>query len=165
MLRASAMSRGNWFATRTLIIEAKAHFNSAFICSALCENGRKWLSHSSLAGVSSGNDLMHNAQYLRRKTAGEYLKTKFGFGSEKTLAKLACVGGGPEFCKAGTAVLYTQEALDMWALAKIGGPVRSTSARDPQSEAPSKSGRPAGVTPVSVARDRAEAFQAELEAV
>ncbi len=37
---------------------------------------------------------MHPAQYLRRKQAGEYLKGKYGFGSEKTLAKLACVGGG-----------------------------------------------------------------------
>jgi hypothetical protein len=28
---------------------------------------------------------MHTAQYLRRKQAGEYLKAKYGFGSEKTL--------------------------------------------------------------------------------
>jgi hypothetical protein len=70
---------------------------------------------------------MHGPQFLRRKAAGEYLKTKFGFGSEKTLAKLASVGGGPEFRKAGSAALYEPEKLDEWALAKIGDPVRSTS--------------------------------------
>jgi hypothetical protein len=70
---------------------------------------------------------MHPAQFLRRKQAGEYLKAKFGFGSEKTLAKLACIGGGPEFCKAGTAALYEPAKLDEWALAKIGPSQRSTS--------------------------------------
>jgi len=70
---------------------------------------------------------MQYAQFLRRKAAGEYLKTKFGFGSEKTLAKLAVLGGGPAFRKAGSAVLYTPDDLDAWALAKIGKPQRSTS--------------------------------------
>lgn len=72
---------------------------------------------------------MTQPQFLRRKDAGDYLKTKFGFGSEKTLAKLACVGGGPEFRKAGVAALYEPEALDRWALAKIGAPQSSTSDR------------------------------------
>jgi hypothetical protein len=70
---------------------------------------------------------MNSAQYLRRKNAGDYLKTKYGFGSEKTLAKLACVGGGPTFHKAGPAALYEPAALDEWALSKIGAPQRSTS--------------------------------------
>jgi hypothetical protein len=70
---------------------------------------------------------MQNPQFLRRKPAGEYLKTKFGFGSEKALAKLACIGGGPEFRKAGSVALYEPEKLDEWALEKIGNPVRSTS--------------------------------------
>jgi hypothetical protein len=63
---------------------------------------------------------MHPATYLRRKAAGEYLKTKFGFGSDKTLAKLASLGGGPAFHKAGPAALYEPAALDEWALSKIG---------------------------------------------
>lgn len=67
------------------------------------------------------------SQFLRRKQAGEYLKGRYGFGSEKTLAKLACVGGGPEFRKAGTAALYEPTKLDEWALAKIGAPQASTS--------------------------------------
>ena len=70
-----------------------------------------------------------NPQYLRRKFAGEYLQNKFGFGSEKTLAKLACVGGGPAFRKAGVAVLYEVDELDRWALAKIGAPQSSTSSK------------------------------------
>lgn len=70
---------------------------------------------------------MQTPHFLRRKAAGEYLKSKFGFGSEKTLAKLACVGGGPEFRKAGTAALYEPEKLDQWAAAKISAPLASTS--------------------------------------
>jgi hypothetical protein len=70
---------------------------------------------------------MNNPTFLRRKAAGEYLKSKFGFGSEKSLAKLASVGGGPEFRKAGTAALYEMEALDRWAMSRIGRPQSSTS--------------------------------------
>ncbi len=70
---------------------------------------------------------MQNPHFLRRKAAGEYLKSKYGFGSEKTLAKLACVGGGPEFRKAGSAALYEPAKLDAWAQSKISAPVRSTS--------------------------------------
>jgi hypothetical protein len=71
---------------------------------------------------------MHPSQYLRRKQAGEYLKTRYGFGAAKTLAKLAVVGGGPEIYYAGPRTpLYTEEKLDAWAQSKIGRPVRSTS--------------------------------------
>jgi hypothetical protein len=72
---------------------------------------------------------MHPVQYLRRRAAGEYLKAKYGFGSEKTLAKLACLGGGPEFRKAGPTALYEPAALDVWALSKIGPAQKSTSDR------------------------------------
>jgi hypothetical protein len=37
-----------------------------------------------------------NLKFLRRKQAREYLQAKYGFGAEKTLAKLAVTGGGPE---------------------------------------------------------------------
>lgn len=73
--------------------------------------------------------MTNNPQFLRRRDAGVYLKNKFGFGSEKTLAKLASVGGGPVFRKAGVAALYEPDALDQWALAKIGAPQSSTSSR------------------------------------
>jgi hypothetical protein len=70
---------------------------------------------------------MQNAQFLRRKAAGEYLKAKFGFGSEKTLAKLATLGGGPLYHQANRLVLYTAQDLDSWALARISPPRSSTS--------------------------------------
>jgi hypothetical protein len=70
---------------------------------------------------------MHLAQFFRRKAAGGYLREKYGFGSERTLAKLACIGGGPEFRKAGSMVLYEPAKLDEWALARVGKPQRSTS--------------------------------------
>jgi hypothetical protein len=72
---------------------------------------------------------VHPAQYLRRKQAGAYLKDKYGFGSEKTLAKLASIGGGPEIFYAGRLPLYVPEKLDAWAQGKIAAPVRSTSER------------------------------------
>jgi hypothetical protein len=70
---------------------------------------------------------MHQIQFLRRKDAGGYLKNKYGFGAERTLAKLACLGGGPEYRKGGSTVLYEPAKLDEWALRKIGKPQRSTS--------------------------------------
>lgn len=66
--------------------------------------------------------------FLRRKQAGAYLTDKYGFGAARTLAKAAVTGDGPEYHKAGRVVLYTREALDKWALAKIGAARRSTSA-------------------------------------
>lgn len=65
-------------------------------------------------------------QFFRRREAGEYLRSKFGFGSGSLLAKLACEGTGPAFRKVGTAVIYEPEELDRWALAKIGEPQTST---------------------------------------
>ncbi|MHC2017155.1 hypothetical protein [Methylobacterium sp. CM6247] len=44
-----------------------------------------------------------------------------------TLAKLACLGGGPPFQKAGRVPLYPVELLDEWALARLGRVIRSTS--------------------------------------
>ncbi len=72
---------------------------------------------------------MQYAHFLRRKQAGKYLKEKYGFGSERTLAKLACLGGGPEFRKAGPMVLYEPTKLDDWALSQIGKSQHSTSDR------------------------------------
>lgn len=70
---------------------------------------------------------MHLNRYLRRKEAAEYLKSRYGFGAARTLAKGAVTGDTPEFHKAGRIVLYTHEALDAWAQAKIGVPQKSTS--------------------------------------
>jgi hypothetical protein len=66
-------------------------------------------------------------QFLRRDAAAEYLKKTYGFGAARTLAKGVVTGDTPEFRKAGRIVLYTKEALDKWALAKIGAPQKSSS--------------------------------------
>ena len=66
--------------------------------------------------------------FLRRHEAARYLKSRFGFGTSRTLAKLACVGGGPPFRKVGSRiVLYEPAALDAWALSRISGPKQHTS--------------------------------------
>ena len=81
-------------------------------------------------------------EYYSRKEAGEYLKRKYGIGSKKTLDKLATTGGGPEYHKAGRLTLYKPEALDRFALSRIGPPQSST-AENPPSRAPVRPrGRP-----------------------
>jgi hypothetical protein len=70
---------------------------------------------------------MHPAHYLRRKDAASYLKSKYGFGSVRTLAKGVVTGDSPIYRKASRLVLYTAEDLDAWALAKIGAPQKSSS--------------------------------------
>jgi hypothetical protein len=65
--------------------------------------------------------------FLRERAASEYLTSRYGHGAARTLAKLRCIGGGPEFHKAGRVVLYTREALDSWATGKLSRPLRSTS--------------------------------------
>ncbi|HEY8213384.1 MAG TPA: hypothetical protein VIG36_04540 [Methylocystis sp.] len=65
---------------------------------------------------------------LRSDEASEYLRVAHGVTvARKTLDKLRCVGGGPEFEKFGVSALYRPASLDAWALAKISAPRRSTS--------------------------------------
>jgi len=64
----------------------------------------------------------------RRHAAAEYIESEWGIPCKpKTLAKLAVVGGGPVFRKAGRTPLYPEDALDDWAKNKLGPRVRSTS--------------------------------------
>ena len=44
--------------------------------------------------------------------AAEYLKQQGVKRSAKTLVKLRCVGGGPEYFNFGRSVLYTEAKLD-----------------------------------------------------
>jgi hypothetical protein len=70
-------------------------------------------------------------KFLRRKEAAAYLKEKYGFSSERALAKAACVGGGPEFHRLGSrTVVYTHEALDRWVMNRLSPPLHSTSEGD-----------------------------------
>lgn len=66
--------------------------------------------------------------FLRRAEAAAFVRRVYGFPcSRQWLAKLAVVGGGPIFRKAGRTPLYAPGDLDNWALARIGEPRRSTS--------------------------------------
>lgn len=66
---------------------------------------------------------MENRQFLRRKDAAAYLQARYGAYTTETLAKLACVGGGPPFRKMGAFPLYTPAELDAWALEKMSAAV------------------------------------------
>ena len=69
-----------------------------------------------------------NTRYYRRAAAAQYVREDWGMPcSSKWLAKLAVVGGGPIYRKAGRFPLYTQEDLDRWAKSRLGAPRRSTS--------------------------------------
>jgi hypothetical protein len=62
----------------------------------------------------------------RRQAAA--LLTERGFRTAPaTLAKLACIGGGPTFESFGRKPLYREADLLAWAQAKTTGPRRSTS--------------------------------------
>jgi hypothetical protein len=65
---------------------------------------------------------------LRRAAASEYLAEIHGIQrAPSTLAKLAVIGGGPIFRKAGRVPLYAQLDLDSWAASITSAPMRSTS--------------------------------------
>jgi hypothetical protein len=67
-------------------------------------------------------------QFLRRSEAAAYVTQRYGFPcSRQWLAKLAVMGGGPVFRKAGRYPIYQPDELDRWAQARIGPPQRSTS--------------------------------------
>jgi hypothetical protein len=72
--------------------------------------------------------LQQPARFFRRAQAATYVQVIYGFPcSRQWLAKLAVVGGGPIYRKAGRTPIYAPEDLDAWALARIGMPQRSTS--------------------------------------
>ena len=70
---------------------------------------------------------IEQVNYLRRSEAAAHLKSRYGVGATQTLAKLACIGGGPIFHKIGRFPVYTVADLDAWAAGRMSGPVRSTS--------------------------------------
>jgi hypothetical protein len=71
---------------------------------------------------------MNSPRFLRRKEAASYVRETWSYPcSPGTLAKLAVVGGGPIFRRAGRIPLYAVGDLDSWMEAKLGKPLRSTS--------------------------------------
>jgi hypothetical protein len=72
--------------------------------------------------------IVNSSKYLRRADAAAYIRDAWGLPcSARWLAKLAVVGGGPIYCKAGRTPLYTTHDLDDWARGRIGARRRSTS--------------------------------------
>ncbi len=62
---------------------------------------------------------------LRRAEASVYLKERHGIDrAAQTLAKLACIGGGPNFRHFGRVPLYSPADLDAWA-ASLLSPAKS----------------------------------------
>lgn len=57
--------------------------------------------------------------FLRRAEAAQYLQERLGAYTTETLAKLACVGGGPRFQKLGPYPLYRPEHLDEWIASRL----------------------------------------------
>lgn len=65
---------------------------------------------------------------MNRREASKYLLERHGIKrSPGTLAKYACVGGGPAFCKAGRQTIYEPALLDEYAVRLKSRPVYSTS--------------------------------------
>ena len=63
---------------------------------------------------------------MTRSEAAQYTTDHWFPCSPKTLAKLAVIGGGPAFRKAGRVPLYGEASVDAWAASKIGPLVHST---------------------------------------
>ncbi len=67
-------------------------------------------------------------KYLTKKQASDYMTNTLGLPvAVKTLSKLITVGGGPEFQKFNTRVVYTQVALDTWAQSRLSKPYKHSS--------------------------------------
>jgi hypothetical protein len=64
---------------------------------------------------------------LGRKEAAQFLTDQGCKTAPATLAKLACIGGGPPFESFGRRPLYREADLRGWAQGRTTGPRRSTS--------------------------------------
>ncbi len=81
-----------------------------------------------MSSSNSAASAERSKRFLRRVEAANYVTDRYGFPcSRQWLAKLAVVGGGPLFRKAGRYPIYQPEDLDRWAQARIGPAQRSTS--------------------------------------
>jgi hypothetical protein len=68
------------------------------------------------------------SRQMRRTDAARYIRETHGIPcAPATLAKLACIGGGPAFRKFGKIPIYSRQDLDAWADQRLGKLVHSTS--------------------------------------
>jgi hypothetical protein len=70
---------------------------------------------------------MIDERKLGRKDAAHFLTNRGYKTAPATLARLACVGGGPTFRSFGRKPLYREADLLAWAVSRTTGPRRSTS--------------------------------------
>jgi hypothetical protein len=78
--------------------------------------------HDPSTSLNEGADSQYfsGARFLRRATAAAYIQRTWGIACSRAyLAKLAVVGGGPNFHLSGRYPLYTRHDLDVWASSKI----------------------------------------------
>jgi hypothetical protein len=67
--------------------------------------------------------------FMRRNEASAYLREVWGLvRAPATLARLACVGGGPAFRRFGRWPVYTPTDLDVWVEGRMSERKASTSA-------------------------------------
>lgn len=85
---------------------------------------------SEMAGPKTGESCLPShlrKPRLRRQEASEYLALMHGVVfAPATLAKLACVGGGPAYQKNGRLPAYPRDELDRWAAERLGGLARTS---------------------------------------
>lgn len=73
---------------------------------------------------------------LRRNEAAEYLKERGIPGcAPATLAKLASIGGGPNFSKFGKWPVYSVSDLDTWIAGRLTKPAASSAAHQAEAAA------------------------------
>jgi|CryBogDrversion2_11_1035321.scaffolds.fasta_scaffold01504_5 hypothetical protein len=65
--------------------------------------------------------------FLEPKRASEFLAVQGFTIAPKTLAKLRCIGGGPNFLRFGRRILYDPNHLMTWALSKTSPSLSNTS--------------------------------------
>lgn len=78
------------------------------------------------ARLPSSPGSMTRTRDMTRSEAAQYITSHWFPCSPKTLAKLAVIGGGPAFRKAGRVPLYSPSACDDYGRSKIGPLVYST---------------------------------------
>jgi hypothetical protein len=72
-------------------------------------------------------DSTESARPLTRKEASDFLTARGFKVAAGTLAKYACLGGGPLFQSFGRRALYQPADLLEWAASRSSAPRRSTS--------------------------------------
>ncbi len=66
-------------------------------------------------------------QFMDRREAADYIRSRGLTYSHTTLSKLATLGGGPIYRRFGNRAVYTQADLDAWIEHKLTPPRASTS--------------------------------------